>query len=110
MEKCSAVPLLLCVISVLYIFYVFPKYLAFQCLWYAPSLCVPYIICSTLFVVFNLSDNFSNVNSYTQYVYWKAHSCFLQCLLSLSLHTETQYKFQSTFCYSITEQHSLFFL
>jgi hypothetical protein len=104
------VSVFLYVVSGLHIFSVFPKYLAFLCLWYTPSLCVAYIICPTLFVVFNLSDNFSKVNSYTQYVYWKSHSCFFQCLLSLSLNAEIHCKFQSTFYYNITEQHSYFFL
>jgi len=62
MEKRPAVPELLCVVSGLYILSVLTKYLAFQCLWYTLSLCVDYIIPQALFVVYNLSDNFWNVN------------------------------------------------
>ena len=103
--KCWAVPVLLCVVSGLYIFSVLPKCLAFQCLWYAPSLCVAHMIWPTFFVVFNLSDNFSNVNFLLPVCLLNSSFQFFSVSLSLFLNIETHHKFQSPFCYNIAEQH-----
>jgi len=89
----SAVPVLLCVVSALYIFSAFCQCLAFQCLWYPPLLCVTYLICPTFFVVFILSDNFSNVNFLLPICLLNSSFQFFRSMLSLSLNTENYYKF-----------------